>query len=102
MRVHVRPFPTHAGQLALPADTVEVWQASLEAPPVSVEHLEAYGVAFACRESGVPFVVVLGISNVVGPDAHIQWLTHRDAAQDAARVAIAESRAYGERPSTAA
>jgi 4'-phosphopantetheinyl transferase len=41
MRVHVRPFPTHAGQLALPADTVEVWQASLEAPPVSVEHLEA-------------------------------------------------------------
>jgi nucleoside phosphorylase len=55
----------------------------------SVEHLEAYGVAFACRESGVPFVVVLGISNVVGPDAHIQWLTHRDAAQDAARAAIA-------------
>lgn len=55
----------------------------------TVEHLEAFGVAMACREAGVPFVAVLGISNDVGPDAHVQWLTHRDAAQDAARAAIA-------------
>jgi hypothetical protein len=32
---------------------------------------------------------VLGISNEVGPEAHVQWLTHRDAAQDAARLAVA-------------
>lgn len=52
-----------------------------------VEHLEAYGVAAACAAAGVPFVALLGISNVVGPDAHTQWLTHRNAAQDAAREA---------------
>jgi nucleoside phosphorylase len=55
----------------------------------SVEHLEAFGVALACREAQVPFVAVLGVSNRVGPDAHVEWLTHRDAAQDAARLAIA-------------
>lgn len=55
----------------------------------TVEHLEAYGVALACREAGVPFVAVLGISNDVGADAHLQWLTNRDAAQQAARNALA-------------
>lgn len=54
-----------------------------------VEHLEAYAVALACREAGVPFVAVLGISNDVGPDAHVQWLAHRDEAQDGARRTIA-------------
>jgi futalosine hydrolase len=55
----------------------------------TVEHLEAFSVALACREAGIPFVAVLGISNTVGSDAHIQWLTNRDAAQKAARDAIA-------------
>lgn len=55
----------------------------------TVEHLEAFGVAIACQQAGVPFVTVLGITNDVGPDAHVQWLTHRDAAQQAARDAIA-------------
>lgn len=54
-----------------------------------VEHLEAFGVAIACKQAGVPFAAVVGISNKVGPDAHTQWLTHRDAAQTAARRAIA-------------
>lgn len=54
----------------------------------TVEHLEAYAVAFACREAGIPFVAVLGISNIVGPQAHVEWLTHRDAAQEVARQAI--------------
>jgi nucleoside phosphorylase len=54
-----------------------------------VEHLESYGVAFACREAGVPFAAVLGITNDVGPDAHAQWLRHREAVQDAARAAVA-------------
>lgn len=54
----------------------------------TVEHLEAYAVALACREAGIPFVAVLGISNEVGPDAHVQWLAHRDAAQEATRRAI--------------
>jgi len=55
----------------------------------TVEHLEAFSVALACREAGIPFIAVLGISNTVGSDAHIQWLTNRDAAQQAARDAIA-------------
>lgn len=53
-----------------------------------VEHLEAFGAAFACVDAGVPFAAVLGIANRVGPDAHAQWLTHRSAAQAAAREAI--------------
>lgn len=54
----------------------------------TVEHLEAFGVALACQHAGVGFTAVLGISNVVGPDAHVQWLSHRDEAQDAARNAV--------------
>jgi nucleoside phosphorylase len=54
----------------------------------TVEHLEAYGVAVACQQAGIPFTAVIGISNLVGPDAHAQWLTHRDTAQDAARQAV--------------
>lgn len=54
----------------------------------SVEHLEAFAVALACREARIPFVAVLGIANDVGTDAHVQWLTHRDAAQQATRDAI--------------
>lgn len=55
----------------------------------TVEHLEAFSVALACRDAKVPFVAVLGIANTVGADAHVQWLTNRDAAQQAARNAIA-------------
>ena len=54
-----------------------------------VEHLECYSVAYACQNKGIPFLVVLGIANEVGPLAHTEWLTNRDAAQQAARDAIA-------------
>ena len=53
-----------------------------------VEHMEAFGAACACAQRKVPFLAVLGISNVVGPDAHAEWLVHRSAAQDAARAAV--------------
>jgi nucleoside phosphorylase len=58
----------------------------------TVEHMEAFGVALACRNAGVPFTAVLGITNEVGPEAHTQWLTHRDAAQAAARAAVGHLR----------
>jgi nucleoside phosphorylase len=80
-------LPRHA-VLTTGAVTTDPGLARRLADGWSVEHLEAYGVALACREARVPFVVVLGISNRVGPDAHVEWLTHRDAAQDAARRAI--------------
>ena len=54
----------------------------------TVEHMEAFGVALACKQAGVPFAAVLGIANRVGPDAHAEWLTHREAAQDSARDAV--------------
>ena len=45
-----------------------------------VEHLEAFGVALACQQAQVPFALILGITNEVGPNAHSQWLAHRDQA----------------------
>lgn len=65
--------PTLAERLA------DGWQA---------EHLEAFGVAWACHAAGVPFLAILGVANRVGPDAHVEWLTHREEAQEAARVAV--------------
>lgn len=55
-----------------------------------VEHMEAYGVAVACAHAGVPFACCLGIANDVGPNAHMEWLMHRNAAQDRAREAVAK------------
>ena len=52
-----------------------------------VEHLEAFGVAYACQQMDIPFTCILGIANDVGPNAHVQWLTHREDAQNAARNA---------------
>ncbi len=54
-----------------------------------VEHLEAFAVATACQQAGVPFVAVLGVANEVGPKAHQQWLTHRDKALQVAQQAAA-------------
>jgi purine-nucleoside phosphorylase len=78
-RAHVRTVGAVTTDLALAERLSDGW---------SVEHLEAYAVAWACRCAGVPFLAVLGIANDVGPDAHVQWLTHRDAARQAARDAI--------------
>ena len=60
-----------------------------------VEHLEAYSVAFACQQRNIPCIVVLGIANEVGPLAHSEWLTNRDAAQKAARDAISPLLEHG-------
>lgn len=80
--------PRHA-VLTVGAITTDRTLARRIADGYTVEHLEAFGVAVACQQVGVPFLAVLGITNDVGPDAHVQWLTHRDAAQQAARDAIA-------------
>ncbi|MBC8133162.1 MAG: hypothetical protein H7X95_09290 [Deltaproteobacteria bacterium] len=44
------------------------------------ENLEAFAVGRAATLAKVPFGVVLGISNRVGPRAHVEWLHHRDRA----------------------
>lgn len=53
-----------------------------------IEQTEAYGVATACQQAGVPFAVVVGISNSAGAGAHAEWLSHRNAARAAARTAV--------------
>lgn len=74
--------------LTVGAITTDVAMAERLADGWTVEHLEAFGVAQACAQAAIPFVAVLGIANDVGPDAHVQWLTNRDAAQQAARDAV--------------
>jgi futalosine hydrolase len=80
-------IPQHS-VLTTGAITTDLTLARRIADGYTVEHLEAFGVAIACQQARVPFVAVMGISNEVGPEAHTQWLTHRDAAQQAAREAI--------------
>lgn len=74
--------------LTVGAVTTDPTLASRLGSDYTVEHLEAFAVAFACQEAGVPFAAVLGIASTVGPDAHLQWLTHREEAQAAARDAL--------------
>lgn len=80
-------LPRHA-VLTVGAVTTDPTLAGRLADGWTVEHLEAYAVAYACQNAGVPFVAVLGIASQVGPDAHMQWLEHREAAQEAARGAV--------------
>lgn len=52
-----------------------------------IEHMETYGAAWACHAAGVPFGVVLGVTNRVGPTAHAEWKANRDAVEAATRAA---------------
>ena len=73
--------------LTVSAITTDVTLAERLSDGWDVEHMEAFGVAQACHDAGVPMVAVLGIANRVGPSAHAEWLTNRGAAQVAARDA---------------
>jgi len=73
--------------LTVAAITTDRPLAALYAREWEVEHMETYAVAYACAKAGVPCVALLGITNHVGPDAHREWLTNRDAAQKAAQAA---------------
>lgn len=50
-----------------------------------IEHMEAWAVAWAAQQAGVPLVILLGVANQVGPNAHAEWLANREAAEAAAR-----------------
>lgn len=54
----------------------------------AVENLETFAVARAAAAAKVPFGVVLGISNRVGPRAHEQWRRHQDAAMRAVAATV--------------
>jgi nucleoside phosphorylase len=53
-----------------------------------VEHLEAHAFLRACEEAGVPAACLLGVSNLVGPDAHEQWKANAAAATEATIEAL--------------
>lgn len=90
--VTVAGLPAH-GVLCCTAITSDAVLAVALGTHATVEHMEAYGAALACVDAGVPFSAVLGITNVVGPDAHAQWKANRAAAQAAAVRAVV--RDYG-------
>jgi purine-nucleoside phosphorylase len=54
----------------------------------AAENLEVFAVARAAQISDVPFGAVLGLSNVVGPRAHADWLRHQAHATQAASEVI--------------
>lgn len=64
------------------------WRASLLAAKHDVEHLEAFAFAFVARKFRIPINIILGIANVVGPEAHEQWLKNARAALDAAACLV--------------
>lgn len=76
-------LPAHA-VLCCTAITSDVDLAVALGVHATVEHMEAYGVALACQDAGVPFCAVLAVTNIVGPDAHAQWKANRAEAQAAA------------------
>ena len=53
-----------------------------------LENLELYGVALASEAFGVPWGASLGVSNVVGPDAHEQWRGNHLIASKAAQTIL--------------
>jgi hypothetical protein len=54
----------------------------------ALENLEAFAVARAAAEVGVPFAAVLGVSNHVGPRGHRQWQQNAKLAAAAACDAV--------------
>jgi len=76
------------GVLTVGAITTDSVLAGRLADDWQVEQLEAFGVAAACAAANVPFAMVVGITHEVGPSAHAQWLTNREAARVAARDAV--------------
>jgi nucleoside phosphorylase len=76
--------------LTLAAITTDAELATALARQSACEHLEAFAVASACEAAGVPWACVLGIANVVGPDARAEWLrNHHEASRLAAAVVLA-------------
>jgi len=57
----------------LAVTTDDAWALVLAESGAGYENLEAFGVARACADASVPFVAVLGVTNVVGSAGREQW-----------------------------
>jgi hypothetical protein len=54
----------------------------------ALENLEAFAVARAAAAAEVPFAAVVGVSNLVGPRAHLEWKAWAERAAAAACAAV--------------
>jgi purine-nucleoside phosphorylase len=69
------PFPAHAVAVP-PGVTCTADGARLLAAVAAAEHLELTGVFAAAHAAGVPVAGALAVANMVGPDAHAEWLAN--------------------------
>lgn len=53
-----------------------------------LENLEAFALARAAASAKLPYAVVLGVANQVGPSAHVEWTRNAAAAAAAACEAV--------------
>lgn len=74
--------------LTVEAITTDVALAAARGAVWQVEHMEAWSVAHVAALLGLPFVAVLGITNEVGPDAHVQWRQYRARVEAAVVQAV--------------
>lgn len=42
-----------------------------------IEHLEAFAFAFVAKKFRIPISIVLGLTNVIGPNAHRDWIKNQ-------------------------
>lgn len=78
------------GCVTTPAITRDETSAELFAARtgVEVEHLEAHAFLRAAERAGVPAACVLGVANLVGPNAHEEWKANAAAASEAVAGAL--------------
>ncbi len=77
--------------LTIGAITTDPALQQIHAARWAVEHMEAYGVALAAADAGVPFCAVLGITNRVGPQSHEQWKANRALMEQAVQATVASA-----------
>jgi len=83
-----------AGALPIPLAICPIGITRTRAPRLPrpfVENLEAFAVARAAALLKLPFIAVLGISNTIGPNAHVEWKANAKAASDAACKTVASA-----------
>ena len=63
----------------------------LAASGCTSENLEAFSVGLACKEAGIPFAAVMGVTNIVGAEGRKHWRQNHSAA---ARLVCAHVRSW--------
>ncbi len=92
-RVLSRRFE-QAGALSVPLAICPIGITRTRAPRLPrpfVENLEAFAVARAAAQFKLPFAAVLGISNTIGRDAHVEWKANAKAASEVACKTVASA-----------